>query len=70
MNLVFNYFNNNRYERRPAVIEDEIDLGTVDKEEVWKGEKVRILHHQPKDFTQQPRFADEEKEFQVCFCHD
>jgi len=53
------------YERRPAVIEDEIDLGTVDKEEVWKGEKVRILHHQPKDFTQQPRFADEEKEFQV-----
>ena len=49
------------------MIEDEIDLGTVDKEEVWKGEKVRILHHQPKDFTQQPRFADEEKEFQVCF---
>ena len=47
------------------MIEDEIDLGTVDKEEVWKGEKVRILHHQPKDFTQQPRFADEEKEFQV-----
>ena len=28
-----------------------------------KGDKVRILHHQPKDFTQEARFSD--KEFQV-----
>jgi len=28
-----------------------------------KGDKVRILHHQPKDYTQEARFSD--KEFQV-----
>ena len=51
------------YERRPAVTEDEAGLGVPDPDIVRKGEKVRILHHQPKDFTTEGRFS--EKEFQI-----
>ena len=51
------------YERRPHVTEDEAGLGVPDPDIVRKGEKVRILHHQPKDFTVEGRFS--EKEFEV-----
>jgi len=51
------------YERKPAVIEDEAGLGIPDTEALRRGEKVRILHHQPKDFTVEARFS--EKEYQV-----
>merc|ERR1719206_1317008 len=39
------------YDKRPEVVEDECGLGVVDPELVRRGDKVRILHHQPKDFT-------------------
>ena len=51
------------YERKPAVMEDEAGLGIPDTEALRRGEKVRILHHQPKDFTVEARFS--EKEYQV-----
>ena len=38
-------------------------LGSVNSEVLRRGDKVRILHHQPKDFTKEARFK--EKEFQV-----
>jgi len=51
------------YEKRPAVEEEETCLGMVDSDVLRRGDKVRILHHQPKDYTQEARFS--EKEFQV-----
>merc|ERR550532_3108274 len=51
------------YERKPTVMEDEAGLGIPDTETLRRGEKVRILHHQPKDFTVEARFS--EKEYQV-----
>ena len=51
------------YERKPAVVEDEAGLGIPDTDSIRRGEKVRILHHQPKDFTTEARFS--EKEYQV-----
>lgn len=51
------------YEKRPAVVEDETSLGCVDGEVLRRGDKVRILHHQPKDFTTEARFS--EKDFQI-----
>ena len=51
------------YERKPTVMEDEAGLGIPETEALRRGEKVRILHHQPKDFTVEARFS--EKEFQV-----
>ena len=52
-----------RYEKKPAVVDDEAGLGIPDTESLRRGEKVRILHHQPKDFTVEARFS--EKEYQV-----
>ena len=52
-----------RYDKRPEVVEDECGLGVVDPELVRRGDKVRILHHQPKDFTTEARFS--EKDFEV-----
>jgi len=44
--------------------ESEFDgLGCVNSEVLRRGDKVRILHHQPKDFTKEARFK--EKEFMV-----
>lgn len=60
--LTFHFY---RYEKRLAVEEDETGLGSVDGEVLRRGDKVRILHHQPKDFTTEARFK--EKEFQVRF---
>merc|ERR1719282_1221663 len=51
------------YEKKPVVIEDEAGLGIPDSDTLRRGEKVRILHHQPKDFTVEARFS--EKEYQV-----
>jgi len=51
------------YERKPTVMEDEAGLGIPDTETLRRGEKVRILHHQPKDYTVEARFS--EKEYQV-----
>ena len=48
------------YEKKPTVVEDEAGLGIPSD---VRGEKVRILHHQPKDFTTEARFS--EKEYQV-----
>ena len=45
------------------MVEDETGLGVPDAELLRRGDKVRILHHQPKDFTQEARFT--EKEFEV-----
>ena len=45
------------------MVEDECGLGVVDPELVRRGDKVRILHHQPKDFTTEARFS--EKDFEV-----
>ena len=52
------------------MVEDECGLGVVDPELVRRGDKVRILHHQPKDFTTEARFS--EKDFEVSLansCH-
>ena len=51
------------YEKKPTIIEDEAGLGIPDTEALRRGEKVRILHHQPRDFTVEARFS--EKEYQV-----
>jgi len=51
------------YDPQRGVEEDEASLGSVNSEVLRKGDKVRILHHQPKDFTTEARFS--EKEFQV-----
>ena len=45
------------------MVEDECGLGVVDPELWRRGDKVRILHHQPKDFTTEARFS--EKDFEV-----
>jgi len=53
------------YERGPVMIEeDEFFLGGVESEVLRKGDKVRILHHQPKDFTQEARFSEKEFQFE------
>ena len=52
-----------RYDKRPEVVEDECGLGVPDSELLRRGDKVRILHHQPKDFTTEARFS--EKDFEV-----
>lgn len=54
------------YDRRPEVVEDETGLGVPDAELLRRGDKVRILHHQPKDFTQEARFTEKEFEFDDC----
>jgi len=51
------------YDKRPEVVEDECGLGVVDPELVRRGDKVRILHHQPKDFTTEARFSEKDFEF-------
>ena len=51
------------YEKKPTIVEDEAGLGIPETEALRRGEKVRILHHQPRDFTVEARFS--EKEFQV-----
>merc|ERR1719189_2890330 len=51
------------YEKKPTIVEDEAGLGIPDSEALRRGEKVRILHHQPRDFTVEARFS--EKEYQV-----
>jgi len=52
------------YERAPVMVEeDELFLGGVESEVLRKGDKVRILHHQPKDYTQEARFSDKEFQF-------
>lgn len=51
------------YEKKPTIVEDEAGLGIPDTEALRRGEKVRILHHQPRDFTVEARFS--EKEYQV-----
>merc|ERR550517_279647 len=51
------------YEKKPTIVEDEAGLGIPDTETLRRGEKVRILHHQPRDFTVEARFS--EKEYQV-----
>ena len=38
-------------------------MGVPDSELLRRGDKVRILHHQPKDFTTEARFS--EKDFEV-----
>ena len=52
-----------RYDKRPEVVEDECGLGVPDSELLRRGDKVRILHHQPKDFTTESSFS--EKDFEV-----
>ena len=59
----FNQIFLRRYEARVRVEEDETYLGSVDSDLLRRGDKVRVLHHQPKDFTQEARFS--EKDFQV-----
>ena len=49
----------------PANVDGEEGLGSVNSEVLRRGDKVRILHHQPKDFTTEARFT--EKDFQVGF---
>merc|ERR1719433_1261998 len=51
------------YDKQPEVVEDECGLGVVDPEMVRRGDKVRILHHQPKDFTTEARFSEKDFEF-------
>merc|ERR1719189_1687300 len=51
------------WEKKPTIVEDEAGLGIPETEALRRGEKVRILHHQPRDFTVEARFS--EKEFQV-----
>lgn len=51
------------YEKRPEIVEEELFLGGVESEVLRKGDKVRILHHQPKDYTQEARFSDKEFQF-------
>ena len=46
-----------------GLVEDEAGLGIPEPELLRRGEKVRILHHQPRDFTQEARFS--EKDFEV-----
>ena len=48
------------YEKKP---EDEAGLGIPESDLLRRGEKVRILHHQPRDFTTEARFS--EKNFEV-----
>ena len=60
------YSNNSapsRYEKKPAVAEDEAGLGIPESDLLRRGEKVRILHHQARDFTTEARFS--EKDFEV-----
>ena len=38
------------------VVEDESGMGIPDTELLRRGDKVRILHHQSKDFTTESRF--------------
>lgn len=59
------------YEARNKIPDEEVDLGSIDNEELWRGEKVRILHHQPNDFTKYPRFSTaEDMEFEIDDCED
>merc|ERR1719234_1147049 len=51
------------YDKRPEVVEDECGLGVPDSELLRRGDKVRILHHQPKDFTTEARFSEKDFEF-------
>ena len=51
------------YDRKPEVLEEETPLGQPDSELLRRGEKVRVLHCQAKDFTTEARFSD--KDFQV-----
>lgn len=51
------------YDKRPEVIEDEAGLGVPDADLLRRGDKVRILHHQPKDFTTEARFTEKDFEF-------
>lgn len=44
-------------------MEDEAGLGIPESDLLRRGEKVRILHHQPRDFTTEARFS--EKDFEV-----
>lgn len=46
----------------PGNVDGEEGLGSVNSEVLRRGDKVRILHHQPKDFTTEARFT--EKDFQ------
>merc|ERR1719189_2985473 len=52
------------YEKKPAIVEDEAGLGIPESDMLRRGEKVRILHHQPKDFTQEARFSEKDFEFE------
>lgn len=52
------------YEKRPAVVEDEAGLGVPDSEVLMRGEKVRILQHQPRDFTTETRFSEKDFEYE------
>ena len=47
------------------MVEDEAGLGVPDAELLRRGDKVRILQHQPKDFTTEARFS--EKDFEVMY---
>eukprot|EP00092_Neocalanus_flemingeri_P012405 GFUD01013373.1.p1 GENE.GFUD01013373.1~~GFUD01013373.1.p1 ORF type:complete len:1237 (+),score=326.19 GFUD01013373.1:521-3712(+) len=51
------------YEKKPAIIEDEAGLGIPESDLLRRGEKVRILHHQPRDFTTEARFSEKDFEF-------
>jgi len=51
------------YEKKKVIEEDEAGLGIVDSDLIRRGDKVRILHQQPKDFTREARFS--EKDFEV-----
>lgn len=52
------------YEKRPVVVEDEAGLGVPDAEVLMRGEKVRILQHQPRDFTTETRFSEKDFEYE------
>lgn len=51
------------YEKKPAIVEDEAGLGIPESDLLRRGEKVRILHHQPRDFTTEARFSEKDFEF-------
>jgi len=52
------------YERRSESEDEEHELGCVDGDVLRRGDKVRILHHQPKDFTQECRFREKDFQFE------
>ena len=64
MYFAYKEYDYQRYEKKPAIVEDETGLGIPESDLLRRGEKVRILHHQPRDFTTEARFS--EKDFEVC----